>query len=265
MPPSRTGIYIDGLNLYHGALKGSENKWLNPEVLVRHLLPLDEIVHIRYFTALVNVRPDDPRIQTRHATYLRALSSSSLISIHRGRFTTRVKTRILADAFEPHTQLFRPSFRPQRLFSLMWHDKVRRRTDSVTRARVVIEEEKGSDVNLGAYLVNDAARQLIDKALIISNDSDLTEAITLARGFGIPVGIANPHSTPTSKHLRSVSSFEIPLRANVLARAQFPDTVIDEHGRETHKPREWRETQRPGQKTGPRAHQPKRMSGIKRR
>ncbi len=36
----------------------------------------------------------------------------------------------------------------------MWRDKVRRRTDGVTRARVMIEEEKGSDVNLGVHLVN---------------------------------------------------------------------------------------------------------------
>lgn len=262
MQPKRSGVYIDGLNLYHGALKDTPYKWLNPETLVRHLLPLDDIVHIRYFTALVNVRRDDPRIQSRHATYLRALSSSELVTVHRGRFTTRVKSRALADAFEPHNQLFSPRFRPKQLFSMMWADKVRRRTDSVTLARVVIEEEKGSDVNLGAYLVNDAARGLIDKALVISNDSDLTEAIRLAQGFGILVGTVNPHSAPTSRHLRSVASFDIPLRPLALVRSQFPNTVVDSQGREIHKPREWRETQRPDLSAGPRAHQPKWMSGI---
>jgi len=240
MQPKRTGVYIDGLNLYHGALKDTPCKWLNPETLVRHLLPLDDIVHIRYFTALVNVRRDDPRIQTRHATYLRALSSNNLITVHRGRFTTRVKSRALADAFEPHDRLFSPHFRPNSLFSMMWRDKVRRRTDSVSLARVVIEEEKGSDVNLGAHLVNDAARALIDKALVISNDSDLTEAIRLAQGFGVIAGVVNPHSAPTSKHLRSVASYEIPLRGVVLARSQLSNTVVDSHGREVHKPREWR-------------------------
>lgn len=262
MQPKRTGVYIDGLNLYHGALKETPYKWLDPEALVRHLLPLDDIVHIRYFTALVNVRRDDPRIQTRHATYLRALSSSNLITIHRGRFTTRVKSRALADAFEPHDRLFSPRFRPNSLYSMMWRDKVRRRTDSVSLARVVIEEEKGSDVNLGAYLVNDAARAFIDKALVVSNDSDLTEAIRLAQGFGTLVGTVNPHSAPTSKHLRSVSSFEIPLRPGVLARSQFANTVIDRQGREIHKPREWRETQRPGLAAGPWAHLPKCVSGM---
>ena len=257
----KTGVYIDGLNFYYGALRDTNEKWVDLHRFAQLLVPRDRLVHIRYFTAIVNTRPHDQRVPIRQSTYLRAISTLPLVSIHQGRFISRVKTRVLADAFEPHSELFTPHFRPASIFSLMWHDKVRRRTDSSTRARVIIDEEKGSDVNIGAFLVNDAARRSIDKAIVVSNDSDLTEAIRLARGFDISVGILNPHSSPTSKHLRSAASFEIPFRESVLRRVQLPNTVIDSLGREIHKPREWRQTQRPGQQTGPRTHQPKRMSG----
>ena len=242
----RSALYIDGLNFYYGALRDGPNKWINLDALASKLLPKDEIVHIRYFTAIVNARPDDPRIPVRQETYLRALATLPRISIHRGRFTTRVKTRALADAYEPPCELFDPQFRPQTVFNLMWRDKVRRRTGSTTRVRVIVEEEKGSDVNLGAYLVNDAARNLIDKALVVSNDSDLAEAISLARSFGAEVGILNPHRGATSKHLIENSSFEMPFRRSVLEQTQFPNTIVDSRNREIHKPREWKQTQRPG-------------------
>lgn len=247
----RTGIYVDALNFYYGALKGGPDKWLDLEAFSKRLLPHDNIVCIRYFTAIVNSRPDDPRIPVRQETYLRALATLQTVSIHRGRFTTRVRTKVLADAFEHFGSLFSPHFRPQFLFSLMWKDKVYRRTDTTTRVRVVVEEEKGSDVNLAAYLVNDAARKNIDKALVISNDSDLTDAIALARNFDIQVGILNPHSGATSKHLRTAASFQLPFRRSILADSQFPVTVLDQRNREIHKPREWRHTQRPGLAAGP--------------
>lgn len=40
-------------------------------------------------------------------------------------------------------------------------------------------EEKGSDVNLAATLVNDSWKNLFDCAVIISNDGDLAEALRI--------------------------------------------------------------------------------------
>ena len=37
-PPS-THVYIDGFNLYYGALKGTPYKWLDLEALCRKLMP----------------------------------------------------------------------------------------------------------------------------------------------------------------------------------------------------------------------------------
>lgn len=233
-------MYIDGLNLFYGALKGTPFKWLDVEAFARRLLPRDYIAEIRYFTAVVNSRPNDPRTAIRHQTYLRAIETSPSVTVHRGRFTRRVRTRVLADEFMSYHDLFTPRFRPRVIFSLLWKDKVRRRTSATTSVRVIIEEEKGSDVNIAAFLVDDAARQAMNKAIVVSNDSDLVNAITLARGFGVQVGVLNPHLAPTSKQLRDAASFELRFRRSIVATCQLPNIVVDDRGREIHKPREWR-------------------------
>lgn len=38
-----TIVYIDGFNLYYGALRGSHYRWLDLEALSRRLLPKDDI------------------------------------------------------------------------------------------------------------------------------------------------------------------------------------------------------------------------------
>jgi hypothetical protein len=205
-----TGIYIDGLNLYYGSLRKSPSKWLYIEKFGKLIVPSDEIAIIRYFTAIVRARPDDPQIPVRQETYLRALKTRDVVQIHTGRFTSRVQQRALADDAFHYSQLFTPNFRPLFLYSLMWKDKVKRRSEPLT------------------------------KAIVISNDSDLTEAIRLARLFNISVGLLNPHPGPTSKHLKAVASFEIPFRSESLEKCQFPLVVVDKNGREIHKPKAWR-------------------------
>ena len=57
----RTSIYIDGFNLYYGAVKDTPYKWLNLDALCRLLLAQHHTIdHIKYFTAQVSARPDDP-------------------------------------------------------------------------------------------------------------------------------------------------------------------------------------------------------------
>lgn len=84
-----TIVYIDGFNLYYGAVKGTPHKWLDFEELSRLLLPHDHIVKIRYFTARVSARPNDPQQANRQDTYLRTLATLPLLEIHYGHFVTR--------------------------------------------------------------------------------------------------------------------------------------------------------------------------------
>ena len=50
---NRSIIYIDGFNLYYGAVKNTPWKWLGMERYFSLLLPDDEIQIIKYFTAKI--------------------------------------------------------------------------------------------------------------------------------------------------------------------------------------------------------------------
>src|SRR5712691_4425208 len=57
---AKVNVYIDGFNLYYGALKGTPYKWLDLGRLCQALLPSDTIQEIKYFTARVSARPARP-------------------------------------------------------------------------------------------------------------------------------------------------------------------------------------------------------------
>lgn len=77
-----------------------------------------------------------------------------------------------------------------------------------------------------------------EKALVISNDSDLCEPIKLVQlKFGLPVGVLNPHKQP-SNALRKVVTFYRPLRSGLLKASQLPSLLTDASGTVT-KPAAW--------------------------
>ena len=63
----RTSVYVDGFNLYYGAVKGTPYKWLDHRILT-----------IKYFTAGVSGKLD-PRPPIRQQTYWRAIRSHKAI------------------------------------------------------------------------------------------------------------------------------------------------------------------------------------------
>src|SRR6266540_5275919 len=149
-PKMSTAIaYIDGFNLYYGALKGTPYKWLDIVALARRLVPDDHLVAVRYFTARVRPQPNDPQQPQRQQAYLRALDTLPLVTIHLGHYLSHATRMPLANP------------RPGRAGTV----------------EVIKTEEKGSDVNLATYLLLDAFRQDCQAAVVISNDSDLKEPI----------------------------------------------------------------------------------------
>lgn len=203
-------VYVDGFNLYYGAVKDTPYRWLNLEQLCRLLLPRDTIHRIRYFTALVDVRPSDPQQRQRQETYIRALCTIPCLTVHYGHFL-RSRTRVaLANP---------PVERPRTV-------------------EVVKTEEKGSDVNLATYLLMDAFERDFQVAVVVSNDSDLVEPIRMVRErFRLPVGVLYPHRR-LSHALRQVATFAKPIRPNALQRSQFPSRLVDKTGTIT-KPAGW--------------------------
>jgi hypothetical protein len=107
--------------------------------------------------------------------------------------------------------------------------------------RVIKTEEKGSDVNLGSYLLLDTFRKDCDVAVVISNDADLREPIFIAMTeFGMPVGVINPHPPERrSRELLKVNpTFFKQLRPSALKSSQFSSTLWDAKGK-FFKPTAW--------------------------
>jgi hypothetical protein len=90
----KTNVYVDGFNLYYGAVKGTPYRWLDLRALSQRILPENAIHRVRYFTALVDPRPDDPRQRQRQETYIRALRTVPGLEVHYGTFL-RSRTRMM--------------------------------------------------------------------------------------------------------------------------------------------------------------------------
>jgi len=216
----RTNVYIDGFNLYY-ALKPTCFKWLDLDQLCKLMLPKSTINRLRYFTARVVPRPGNPGQLQRQDLYLRALATIPHLSVHLGTFLSNPKDVVTADSPPNH-----PRF-----------------------VRIIHTEEKGSDVNLATYLLLDGFRGDYEVAVVISNDSDLTEPIRVVRDeLKLPIGVLCPHDNP-SWQLRKAATFWREIRDATLAKAQFGDVLTDAHG-EFHKPTRWNSgaTVRPSRK-----------------
>lgn len=196
----RTIVYVDGFNLYYRALKGTRYRWLDLLALSQQMIkPTNTITLIRYFTARVKPNASKPDQHVHQDAYLTAIKDHiPCLSIHEGLFY-RNKTRM----------------------PLAYPVPGQPRT-----VEVIKSEEKGSDVNLAVHLVNDAWEGRFDVALVISNDSDLVEAIRIARLKGKPVGVANPNPTgQMNAELYNAASFRRRIEPKHLRAALLPDTV----------------------------------------
>lgn len=166
----RTIIYVDAFNLYYGCLKGTPYRWLNIQKLCELLMPKNNIVAVKYFTALVSERPNDPGQPMRQQTYLRALRTLPTTQIVLGHYLTH-------NVWMPAGAL--PGAKQQYV-------------------EVIKTEEKGSDVNLATHMLHDAHLNRFDVAVVISNDSDLLAPIKLVRtDLRKKVGVLNPQKNPS--------------------------------------------------------------------
>jgi uncharacterized LabA/DUF88 family protein len=203
----KANIYVDGFNLYYGALKNTPYRWLDIAKLCRLMLPRDTISQIKYFTALVNPRPIDPDQLTRQQVYLRALQTIPNLEIIYGHFLTH--------------EIMMPLAPPKNGY-----------------VKVIKTEEKGSDVNLALHLLSDGYKNAYDVAVIVSNDSDLLLPIQFAKKeLGRKIGILNPQKHP-SKVLIANADFVKNIRKGVLSKSLFPTSLTDSQGAFT-KPAAW--------------------------
>ena len=230
MSPLRIFFYIDALNLYYGALRNTPHRWLdidafcsniiqgyvhiNPEYSAECNVSITDsktnltaafagcqVVGIKVFTARVNQSHWDKDAPKRQKCYWDAIGAADpqkMIKIIYGSFISLPKNAY--DVTAPHQ-----------------------------KRRVIYTEEKGSDVNLALHMLNDAVDGLYDGAIMVSNDSDLLEALRLTRARGKLAGVVFPVSGKRrpGKSLKQASDFHFITDNKLLKASQLPDPVAD--------------------------------------
>jgi len=256
----RTHVYVDGFNLYYGAVKGTPYKWLNLVELAKQVLPASHMIErVKYFTARVSgaANPDAPKRQ--HA-YLLALKTLTEVEIFYGRFLAKTIWRpvinfpVAGAQIHSATVVSLPAGNhkvkggslsvPASLAVNVYPPSSIKRKGGAPRpladaliAEVHTMEEKGSDVNLAAHLLNDAWKGSFDAAAVFSNDTDLIEPIRMvAVERKKPVFVICPGRWPMAPGLERVSTHQRYIRRAMLAASQFPDMIP---GTTIRKPSGW--------------------------
>jgi uncharacterized LabA/DUF88 family protein len=216
----RTYIYIDGFNFYYGAVKDTPHKWLDFKTLFIRLLPSDyQIDKIKYFTAIVEPSPSDPQKAMRQQIFIRALKEYiPEFGVYKGKFLSQ-------SAWLPLERSEGEQLRVRRNFLY---------------ACVIRTEEKGSDVNLAVHMVNDASKNLYDCAVVVSNDSDLAEALRIVRyEWKKHVVLLTPprYRDSRSKQIKAAANFCRTIKHDEIAASQLPDLIP---GSNIHKPAKWK-------------------------
>lgn len=255
----KTRVYVDGFNLYYGALRGTPFKWLDPVRLSALLLPGGYVIdRLGYFTARVSGSFAEGA-PARQQVYLKALETLPGVDIHYGRFVARTVWRPLANLpvadrwietpepitlprgnhrvfFGEHRQMLPVGTYPKRTGGAPGRAPETPLPNTVI-AKLHTMEEKGSDVNLAAHLLNDAWNNLFEAAVVISNDTDLVTPIRMVVSERKrPVFAACPGRWQIAPQLRQVARRVRHIHASMLREAQFPETLP---GTSISKPANW--------------------------
>ena len=203
----RVAVYIDGLNLYYGMKsKGwRQYYWLDVQRLSENLLrPYQRLQFVRYFTAKFLPSDDASGQADRQDAYLQAISSLPKVDIQYG--------------FHIEKTVTCP------------------RCGAASRTY----EEKMTDVNIAAALLEDAHDNLYDTAILISADSDLTMPIEIVRQkFANKRVIVAFPPNHHSQRLQSAATKFSTIGHKKIARSQLPDPVAKPDGYRVPKPASW--------------------------
>ena len=241
--------YVDGMNLYYGALKHNPGyKWLDVSLLMANLVPNLAIVHTRYYTAHIKATfPEDPG-PARQRLYLQALRSRPRITVKEGVYADWSRWQRLDDAKGlDFPDLFRPHLEEaeaRTVGRILQRAKARQpSTRPFVLARIRQTEEKGSDVNLATDLLKDALGSRTCRiALVVTNDSDLAYPLEVLHEFGVKVILVNPFLQSSQREavgLRRIPvHHRIQLKPSHLRVSQLPDAIMVQ-GRRLTRPTAW--------------------------
>ena len=194
MDLQRVVCLIDGLNLYHAisALSRPELKWVDLRNLSKVFLKShsEKLSGVFYFSAYAeHISESSQKCQKAH---VRALELTNVTTI-------------------------------------LGHFKEKNRKCPSCSHRWIGHEEKETDVNIALFLLNLAYQNAFDRAVVISNDSDLAPAIRMVRKY-FPqkrITTVSPPHYFHSRELIQASSDKTKVSVEHLERCLLPPIVMD--------------------------------------
>lgn len=162
-------ILVDGYNLYHAidSLNKPHLKWINPKQICRFFIQskIEKINKVKFFTAF----PKHKSLETqqRYQAFIGALKHFD-IEVIEGKFKKKI---------------------------------VKYKDENGKFFTKISHEEKESDVNLALAILEDSFENISDKILVITNDSDISPAIRMARkkNANLKINIVTPPLVGTKK------------------------------------------------------------------
>lgn len=188
---SRVACYVDGFNMYHAldALGKPALKWLNLWALAESFLKSEEeLIAVYYFTA---IHTHDPKRCSRHKRYIDALRACG-VAVVESKFQS-------VDRFCRKQQRSCPFL-----------------------------EEKQTDVAFATRLVVDAMENFMDRAIIVSADSDHVPAIKTVLEKRPLIGLTlapPPGRMRSARELGSYISDRKEIMEGRISRCLLPRTV----------------------------------------
>jgi uncharacterized LabA/DUF88 family protein len=196
-PIFRTSCYVDGFNLYHAIkpLERPELEWLNLHALATSFLGQhDKLAEVAYFTAMLMWNPEK---SLRHRAYMDALAAQG-VTIVESKF---IKSNRFCRQYGRYCNF---------------------------------HEEKQTDVALAVKVLRDAQRGSIERAILVTADSDQIPLVReLRQSFpALSVEIAAPPGRMReARELCSVASRYSEISPGRLRTCLLPRNVVDERGR----------------------------------
>lgn len=209
-------VYIDGFALYKALLQHTypQYKWLDLEAFARRLFPHRDVVQVKYFSAQLKPRTNDPGIGQRQQIFWRALRTTG-VEIIEGKFAF-VKQRLPL-----HPEQLDPS-------------------GKVVTTLIKRPEEKGSDVALASHLIFDAVDAVADSYAVLTNDSDLAPPVEMLTQRGHDIALVSVAGASYNKAFDAAGIRTVrQIRQGTLSASQFPLTLVDGEGRTIRKPPSW--------------------------
>lgn len=234
--PLRTRIYIDGYNLYYGALRGTPYKWLDLMTLFeRHILPgsvppgqarktMLLPLAIKYFSAVIIEQaaraPDSVGSQARYHSALTKLYGERIECI-KGYYSLIESKAKIVDAENPK--------------------KWPRDCQEILVWKL---EEKQSDVNLALQAYHDASTGAVDQLVVVTNDTDIAPALAMIRQhtsaiIGLVIPTRDHQRVPNTDLARLAHWVRTHVTADELRGSQLPRVIAPGSKRPTIKPDSW--------------------------